>query len=72
LCSFSGIGPKRAFQLIKQYGNIETILKNIDKSKYQVPEKFPFEDIRDIFKNPEVLPSDQIEVLIILHLLYFH
>jgi flap endonuclease-1 len=57
-----GIGPKRAFQLIKQYGNIETVLKNIDKNKYQIPENFPFEDIRELFKNPEVLPPDKIEV----------
>jgi flap endonuclease-1 len=57
-----GIGPKRAFQLIKQYGNIETVLKNIDKNKYQIPENFPFEDIRELFKNPEVLPPDKIEL----------
>lgn len=25
-----GIGPKKAFELIKQYKNIETILENID------------------------------------------
>jgi flap endonuclease-1 len=58
----SGIGPKRALQFIKQYGNIETILKHLDKSKYQVPENFPFEEIRDLFKNPDVLATDKIEV----------
>lgn len=28
--SIRGVGPKKAFELIKTYGDIETILENID------------------------------------------
>lgn len=31
--SIRGIGPKTALKLIRQHGNIETILKNIDRKK---------------------------------------
>jgi flap endonuclease-1 len=66
-CDYSdkirGIGPVRALEFIKKYHNIETILKHIDKSKYVVPEPFPYEEIREYFKNPEATPSDDIEVL---------
>lgn len=29
-----GIGPKKAFELIKKYRNIESVLENIDKNVY--------------------------------------
>ena len=32
-----GVGPKTALKLIRQYKNIETILQNIDRQKYQIP-----------------------------------
>jgi flap endonuclease-1 len=58
-CSkIKGIGPKRALEFIKKYGTIEKVLANIDKSKYRVPEVFPFEQIRAYFKNPDVAPVD--------------
>jgi len=53
-----GIGPKRALEFIKKYGSIEKVLANIDKSKYIVPEVFPFEEIRAYFKNPGVAPVE--------------
>jgi flap endonuclease-1 len=49
-----GIGPKRALQLIKQYGDIETILRNLDTKKYAVPDNFPYKEVRELFKHPEV------------------
>ncbi|CAF0879238.1 unnamed protein product [Rotaria sp. Silwood1] len=56
--SIKGIGQKRALDLIKQYRNIETILKHIDKKKYGVPEDWAYEQARQLFKEPEVLPAD--------------
>lgn len=35
--SIKGIGPKTALKLIRDHGDIETILKNINREKYQVP-----------------------------------
>lgn len=33
-----GVGPKTALKLIREHGNIETILKNLDGKKYTIPE----------------------------------
>ena len=35
--SIRGVGPKTALKLIREHGNIETILKHIDRKKYGVP-----------------------------------
>lgn len=35
-----GIGPKTALKLIREHGNIETILKNLNRDKYVVPEGY--------------------------------
>jgi flap endonuclease-1 len=58
--SIRGIGPHRALQLIKEHRNIETILKHLDKNKYPIPENWPFEQARELFKNPEVTNPDEI------------
>lgn len=60
--SIRGIGPKRAIELVAQYKCIEEILKNIDKSKYIVPEDWNFEQARELFINPEVANADSIDV----------
>lgn len=38
--SIKGIGPKTALKLIRQHGCIETILKNIDRNKFIVPDSW--------------------------------
>ena len=35
-----GIGPKTALKLIKEHGNIETLLKHINRDKFTVPESY--------------------------------
>lgn len=60
--SIRGIGPKRAIELVSQYKCIEEILKNIDQSKYIVPEDWNYEQARELFKNPEVAEPDSVEV----------
>lgn len=60
--SIRGIGPKRAVELIKQFDNIETILKNIDTKKYTVPEEWNYKQARELFVNPEVTDPDSIQV----------
>lgn len=44
------IGPKTAYNLIKQHGNIETVLENIG-TKYAVPENWGYIDARELFIN---------------------
>ncbi|UJR20801.1 hypothetical protein I4U23_023914 [Adineta vaga] len=60
--SIKGIGQKRALDLIKQHRNIETILKNIDKNKYGVPDDWAYEQARQLFKVPDVLSVDAIDL----------
>jgi flap endonuclease-1 len=35
--SIKGVGPKTALKMIREHGNIETILQHIDRKKYMVP-----------------------------------
>ncbi|GAU99205.1 hypothetical protein RvY_10238 [Ramazzottius varieornatus] len=54
-----GIGPNKAFTLIKEHGNLEAALKSLDKKKYQVPEDWPYEAVQAYFRAPEVAaPAD--------------
>ncbi|XP_073232533.1 flap endonuclease 1-like [Porites lutea] len=60
--SIKGIGPKRAIDLIKQYKSIEEILKHIDTKKYPLPEDWPYQEARELFKNPEVTKVEDVEL----------
>jgi flap endonuclease-1 len=40
--------------LIRQYKNIETIIENIDTSKYILPNPWPYQEARELFTSPEV------------------
>jgi hypothetical protein len=40
--------------LIKQHGAIEQVIKNLDKAKNPLPDQFPFEATRELFKHPNV------------------
>jgi flap endonuclease-1 len=53
---FPGIGPKTALKLIKENGKLE----NIEKIKQLLPE-VPYQEIRNIFLNPEVPQVEKIE-----------
>ena len=61
--SIRGIGPKRAFELIKQHKDIETLLEHIDKTKFPVPEPFPYKEARAMFTDPEVkdVPNSELK-----------
>ncbi|KAL6730597.1 hypothetical protein Aduo_001560 [Ancylostoma duodenale] len=61
--SIRGVGPKKAFELIKSYGDIETILENIDHKKYPPPENWPYKRARELFMNPEVADCENINLV---------
>ncbi|ETN84369.1 putative flap structure-specific endonuclease [Necator americanus] len=61
--SIRGVGPKKAFELIKSYGDIETILENIDHNKYAPPENWPYRRARELFLNPEVTDCENINLV---------
>lgn len=61
--SIRGIGPKKALSMIKKYKNIEGVLEHIKGMKqFVVPENFPYEEVRKLFKNPEVIPAKDIKI----------
>lgn len=60
--SIRGIGPVRALQLIEKHKNLETILETLDPEKYKIPENFPFVEIRELFKHPEVADPATLDI----------
>ncbi len=54
---FPGIGPKTALKLVKESGKLE----NIEKIRHLLPD-VPYQEIRNIFLNPEVPKVDKIEI----------
>lgn len=60
--SIKGIGPKKAIEYINKYKSIEEILKNIDESKYSVPEDWNYQQARELFVTPDVADPESIEL----------
>jgi len=60
--SIKGVGYKRAMELIKKFGDIETILSNLDSAKYPPPEDWLFKEARRLFKEPEVVDAENLEL----------
>jgi flap endonuclease-1 len=53
--TIDGIGPKRAWDLIKKYGSIEELIsqeKKIINNDYKLPDNFRYVEAREYFKNP--------------------
>ena len=53
--TIDGIGYKKAWQLIKKYGSINTLItddKNIQNNRYIIPDNFNYVESREYFKNP--------------------
>lgn len=61
--SIRGVGAQTALKLIRQHGSIESILENINKERYQIPENWPYEEARRLFKEPLVFTGDQLPEL---------
>ncbi|PIN05659.1 5'-3' exonuclease [Handroanthus impetiginosus] len=56
--SIRGIGGVTALKLMRQHGSIEDVLENINKERYQIPDDWPYEEARRLFKEPLVLTDD--------------
>lgn len=61
--TIKGVGPVTAFKLIKEHGSIDNLVKyiqeNPDKTKYKLPEVWPYDEARELFLNPEVIPAEE-------------
>ncbi|KAF0458328.1 Flap endonuclease 1 [Gigaspora margarita] len=60
--SIKGIGPHRAVELIKKYKTLEGIVNNLDTKKYPIPEDWRYNEARELFRNPEILDPNDIEI----------
>ncbi|XP_020684248.1 flap endonuclease 1 isoform X2 [Dendrobium catenatum] len=52
--SIKGIGGQTALKLIRQHGSIENVLENLSKDRYHIPENWPYQEARQLFKDPLV------------------
>ncbi|KAL8143725.1 hypothetical protein V2J09_016757 [Rumex salicifolius] len=57
--SIKGIGGLTALKLIRQHGSIESILENINRERYQIPEEWPYQEARRLFKEPLVFAENE-------------
>lgn len=61
--SIKGVGPARAYSLIKEHGTIEKALEHLpEKLRENIPKDWKFDDARELFDKPDVLPGNEIEV----------
>ncbi|KAJ7977790.1 Flap endonuclease 1 [Quillaja saponaria] len=57
--SIRGIGGLTALKLIRQHSSIENILENINKERYQIPDDWPYQEARRLFKEPLVFKEEE-------------
>ena len=50
-CGASGVGEKKALQLVQKFGDMKDIMGSLEGGKYVVPEPFPYEEARKLFKG---------------------
>ncbi|XP_024389205.1 flap endonuclease 1-A isoform X2 [Physcomitrium patens] len=55
-----GIGPQTALKMIRQHGSLEIVLENLNKDRYQVPDPWPYQEARRLFKEPLVTPPEKV------------
>jgi flap endonuclease-1 len=63
--TIKGIGPVTALKLIKEHKNIENVIKSIEenpKSKYKVPENWPYKEARELFLHPDVESGENVDL----------
>ncbi|KAI4301640.1 hypothetical protein L6164_034899 [Bauhinia variegata] len=57
--SIRGIGGQTALKLIRQHGSIENVLENINKDRYRIPDDWPYQQARQLFKEPFVITEEK-------------
>lgn len=63
--TIKGVGPVTAYKLIKEHGSLDKIVewieKNPEKTKYKVPENWPYKEAKELFMNPEITKGDDVD-----------
>ncbi|KAJ3340019.1 Elongation of fatty acids protein 2 [Gonapodya sp. JEL0774] len=60
--SIKGIGPSKAYELIKKHGTIEEVLKHLDTKKYAVPAEWPYAEARRLFETPDTTDPTTVDL----------
>ncbi|CAG8539031.1 4445_t:CDS:10 [Paraglomus occultum] len=60
--SIKGIGPHRAYELIKKHRNLETVIKELDPKRYPIPDDWRYKEARELFRNPDVVDPTTVEI----------
>ena len=47
----AGVGEKKALQLVQKFGEMKDVMASLEGGKYVVPEPFPYEEARKLFKG---------------------
>ncbi|CAK9877862.1 unnamed protein product [Sphagnum jensenii] len=55
-----GIGAQTALKLIRLHGSLEAVLENLNKDRYQIPDPWPYQEARRLFKEPVVTPTEEL------------
>jgi len=73
-CDYSphidGIGPVKAFKFIQEYKTLEKVIENVcgesgKTKKYTLPAGFNYEAARKLFKEPDVIDPNKVEVCVV-------
>lgn len=48
--------------MIDKHRSIEKVLENLDTKKYTIPENWPYQEARRLFKEPEVADPEKLDV----------
>ena len=63
-----GVGAKTAYKLIKDHGDLGSAIEAIKekdskakKEKQTIPDDWPWEEARELFKHPDVTPSSEVD-----------
>lgn len=59
--NIKGIGPQKAVKFIQEYGSLEKVLEQLDRTKYQISDEWPIDQVRNLFTNPDIASLDQIK-----------
>ena len=65
--TINGIGYKKAWDIIKEYNNIDKLIlnnKKIIESKYKLPENFKYNEAREYFSNPRHIKISKKELVL--------
>jgi len=64
--TIKGVGPVTAYKLIKEHGSLDNLVEylqnNPDKTKFKVPENWPYKEARELFLHPEVMEASKVEL----------